>query len=89
MHVSRLTHIPTANILVKGICFIKHRWHFSHIAHIPTTNILVKGGFNQDISSWDVSKSTGMSGMFYRAIAFNQDIGNWNNYKFITTYVNA
>jgi hypothetical protein len=39
----RLTHIPTANILVKGICFIKHRWHFSHIAHIPTTNILVKG----------------------------------------------
>jgi surface protein len=29
---------------VKGICFIKHRWHFSHIAHIPTTNVLVKGG---------------------------------------------
>ena len=29
--------------------------------------------FNQDISSWDVSNVTDMSGMFYES-AFNQDI---------------
>jgi len=34
--------------------------------------------FNQDISSWDVSKVTNMFGMFSGATAFNQDIGSWD-----------
>ena len=33
--------------------------------------------FNQDISSWDVSNVTSMSGMFEKS-AFNQDISNWD-----------
>ena len=33
--------------------------------------------FNQDISSWDVSKVTDMYGMFSSSI-FNQEINNWN-----------
>ena len=34
--------------------------------------------FNQNISSWDVSKVTYMSGMFYNAKDFNQDISIWD-----------
>ena len=34
--------------------------------------------FNQDISSWDVSRVTDMSSMFYGATAFNQDISSWD-----------
>jgi len=34
--------------------------------------------FNQDIGSWDVSRVTDMSDMFFFASAFNQDIGSWD-----------
>lgn len=34
--------------------------------------------FNQDISSWDVSKVTNMENMFESATAFNQDISGWD-----------
>lgn len=35
-------------------------------------------GFNQDISSWDVSKVTDMSWMFSSAYSFNQDLSSWD-----------
>jgi surface protein len=33
--------------------------------------------FNGDISKWDVSRVTDMSGMFYEAKSFNGDISKW------------
>ena len=34
--------------------------------------------FNQDISTWDVSKVTNMSYMFEHCYKFNQDISSWD-----------
>ena len=33
---------------------------------------------NEDISSWDISNVTTMSGMFYNTYSFNQDISSWD-----------
>merc|ERR1711970_576152 len=34
--------------------------------------------FNGDLSKWDVSKVTDMSGMFYQASSFNGDLSKWD-----------
>ena len=34
--------------------------------------------FNADISGWDVSGATDMTGMFYDASAFNVDLSKWD-----------
>ena len=49
-------------------------WLFSE----NTTNPMDNPGFNGDISSWDVSNVTGMTGMFNKCYAFNQPIGDWD-----------
>ena len=38
----------------------------------------VRDEFNQDISNWDVSNVTDMSGMFSGLILFNQDLNKWD-----------
>ena len=40
--------------------------------------------FNQDISGWNVSNVTEMSGMFEGANSFNQDLSMWCVSKFPT-----
>lgn len=39
--------------------------------------VFLTGTFNQDVSTWNVSKVENMSGMF-SAVPFNQDISGWN-----------
>jgi surface protein len=39
--------------------------------------------FNQDLSNWDVSKVTEMTGMFEITSNFNADISNWNVAKVV------
>jgi surface protein len=65
--ISYLANIPTTNILVKGICLMKHLIHISYIANI-----------HQDIGRWNVGKVTNMYWMFGGADAFDQNIGHWN-----------
>lgn len=40
-----------------------------------------KTTFNQDISNWDTSNVTDMSGMFAYASSFDQSLNNWNTSK--------
>jgi hypothetical protein len=40
-HSTHLANIPTANILIKGVCVIKHPRHISYLANIPTTAMLL------------------------------------------------
>ena len=39
---------------------------------------IISNKYNGDISKWDTSNVTDMSGMFYCAINFNQPIGEWD-----------
>ena len=34
--------------------------------------------FNEDISGWDVSSVTNLSGIFWNATIFNQPLEDWN-----------
>jgi surface protein len=45
-----------------------------------------KTGFNQDISSWDVSNVTNMVSMFSQTFNFNQDLSNWDVSNVTTMY---
>ena len=42
--------------------------------------------FNQDISSWNVSKVTNMVYMFYKCELFNQNISKWDVSKVKNKY---
>ncbi len=61
------------------------RGEFSSLSTSCTSGItdlgslfLDKATFNEDISSWDVSRVTTMESMFYLASEFNQDISPWD-----------
>lgn len=42
--------------------------------------------FNEDISSWDVSRVTSMENMFRGARAFNQDLSSWDVSRVVSMY---
>ena len=48
--------------------------------------VLDSTSFNENITGWDTSKVTGMTGMFRDAASFNQPIGSWDTSK--VTYMN-
>ena len=57
----------------------------ANVTHVVTTRVdnmnklfFWEDGFNQDISSWDVSNVKNMSRMFDLAEKFNQDISHWD-----------
>jgi surface protein len=80
MHISHLTNIPTANVLVKVACMIKHPVHISHLTNIPTANVLVKVGFEIKHRG-HISHLTNIptaNVLVKEDCAFNQDIGSWN-----------
>lgn len=60
--------------------FTRADWFDTASTNVVNTMYMVNGmkKFNQDISGWDVSKSTSFFGMFREARAFNQPIGDWN-----------
>ena len=57
---------------------------YAPLATTCTSNVTDMSGmfssataFNQDISSWDVSKVENMTYMFYNATSFNQNLSGW------------
>jgi surface protein len=82
LHISHITNIPIANILVKfckayvfnqdigswDVSKVTDMYHMFSGAH----------AFNQDIRNWDISKVSIMSWMFYETHIFNQDISKWD-----------
>ena len=71
-------------------CYDLSRLDVSQITNMK--NLFTFSLFNGDISSWNMSSVTNMSGMFFCAENFNQLIGSWNvskvtnmNYMFYNT----
>ena len=60
--------------------FTRADWFDTASTNVVNTMYMVNGmkKFNQDISGWDVSKSTSFFGMFREARAFNQDLSGWD-----------
>ena len=81
--------INGVEIRVVGSVELSQFVDFNSLNEICTTKIVDMSGlfsstsnnvqnFNHDISSWDVSNVTNMSGMFLGAISFNQPLNNWD-----------
>ena len=53
-------------------------WDTSEITHSMSWLFLRRSGFNADISRWDVSNVTNMTGMLSGATSFNGDLSQWD-----------
>ena len=64
----------------RGDCFqrfiveLEHRTDHEHAVHVRQ-----HGGLRQDISAWDTSRVTNMTGMFQSATAFNSPLNDWGS----------
>ncbi|WP_174480587.1 BspA family leucine-rich repeat surface protein [Spiroplasma endosymbiont of Danaus chrysippus] len=54
-------------------------------SEITSLNFMFLGAsqFNQDLSTWDVSRVEDMVGTFANTLAFNQDISKWDSSKVV------
>ena len=64
-------HVPGSRRLQRRHRLVERLGRHRHVRRSASA-------FNADISSWDVSSVTNMSGMFDTASAFNQPIGSWD-----------
>ena len=56
------------------------------VSKITDMSDLFYSNFNGNISKWDVSNVTNMSGMFFMCSKFNKDISNWDVSKVTNMY---
>ncbi|WP_405370592.1 BspA family leucine-rich repeat surface protein [Nonlabens sp. Asnod2-A12] len=65
----------TDNSFTTRVAMTPLNWDTSNVTNME---FLAAGNFNEDISMWDVSSVTNMSGMFIGADDFNQTINSWD-----------
>jgi surface protein len=64
-----------------------NNWQIKDIGSVNMSGMFRETAFNQDIGSWNTSRVTDMSSMFFQNIVFNKYIGSWDTSN-VTTMAN-
>jgi surface protein len=81
-NVSNVTNFDrmfiSATIFNNGGSNSINNWQIKDIGSVNMSGMFRETAFNQDIGSWNTSRVTDMSSMFFQNIVFNKYIGSWN-----------